>query len=75
MHIAMRMLLRTCKKSKEKIQLQAHKVMCKTCNSYEHQSKLIDALLGQWFAPNQTNGSMKMAKARKLNILEKLKKA
>jgi hypothetical protein len=89
MHIVMRMLLRTCKKStelidkkmltsltlKEKIQLEAHKAMCVTCNAYEHQSKLIDSLLGQWFAPNQANGSMKMAKAKKLNILEKLKKA
>lgn len=84
----MRMLLRTCKKStelidkqmltpltlKEKMQLQAHKAVCKTCNTYEHQSKLIDALVGQWFAPNQANGSMKMAKAKKLNIIAKLKK-
>jgi hypothetical protein len=88
MQIVMRMLLRTCKKStelidkqmltpltlKEKMQLQAHKAVCKTCNTYEHQSKLIDALVGQWFAPNQANGSMKMAKAKKLNIIEKLKK-
>lgn len=89
MHIVMRMLLRTCKKStelidkqmftpltlKEKMQLQAHKAMCKTCNTYENQSKLIDALIGQWFAPNQTNGSMKLAEAKKLSIIEKLKKA
>ena len=81
--------MRTCKKStelidkqmltpltlKQKMQLKAHKAMCETCNAYAHQSKLIDALLGQWFAPNQANGSMKMPKARKLNILEKLKKA
>jgi hypothetical protein len=88
MHIVLRMLLRTCKKStelidkqnftpltlKEKIQLQAHKAMCKTCNSYEHQSKLIDALFGKWFAPNQTNGNMKIAITKKLAIIEKLKK-
>jgi hypothetical protein len=89
MHIIMRILLRTCKKStelidkqmlssltlKEKIQLQAHKAICQTCNTYEHQSKLIDGLIGQWFAPNQSNGSMKMVEARKLTIIEKLKKA
>lgn len=60
---------------KEKMQLQAHKAMCETCNAYERQSKLIDALIGQWFAPNQTNGSMKLAEAKKLTIIEKLKKA
>lgn len=85
----MRMLLRTCKKSTElmdkqmftpltlieKIQLQGHKSICKTCHAYEQQSKLIDAVIGQWFAPNQSNGSMKMAEAHKLTIIEKLKKA
>ena len=60
---------------KEQMQLQAHKSICKTCNAYERQSKLIDALIGQWFAPNQSNGRMKMAEAKKLIIIEKLKKA
>lgn len=89
MHIALRIMLRTCKKStelidkqmftsltlKEKMQLQAHKAMCETCNVYENQSKLMDKLIGQWFAPNKSNGSMKMAEAKKLTIIEKLKKA
>jgi hypothetical protein len=89
MHIALRIMLRTCKKStelidkqmftsltlKEKIQLQAHKGICKTCNAYENQSKLMDKLIGQWFAPNQSNGSMKISKAKKFTIIEKLKKA
>lgn len=89
MHIVMRMLLRTCKKStelidkqmltpltiKEKMQLQAHKAMCETCNAYENQSKLMDKIIGQWFAPNKSNGSMKMAEAKKLTIIEKLKKS
>jgi hypothetical protein len=89
MHIVLRILLKTCKKStelidkqlltsltlKEKMQLQAHKAMCKTCNAYENQTKLIDTLIGQWFAPNQSNGSMKIAQAKKLTIIEKLKKA
>jgi hypothetical protein len=35
---------------KEKIQLQAHKAMCNTCNAYEAQSKLIDAR--KWFITN-----------------------
>jgi hypothetical protein len=49
--------------------------MCETCNVYENQSKLMDKLIGQWFAPNKSNGSMKMAEAKKLTIIEKLKKA
>lgn len=83
------MLLRTCKKStelidkqiltpltlQEKIQLQAHKAVCKTCNNYEHQSKLIDKLIGQWFAPKKPNDSMKMVEEKKLTIIKKLKDA
>jgi hypothetical protein len=42
---------------KEKIQLQAHKAMCNTCNAYEAQSKLIDALIGKWFITNSTQKS------------------
>lgn len=33
----------------EKMQLQVHKSMCKTCNAYEHQSKLLDKIMGKWF--------------------------
>jgi hypothetical protein len=55
MNTVMRILLRPCKEDnrvnrqtnvysfnvKEKIQLQAHKAMCNTCNAYEAQSKLM----------------------------------
>jgi hypothetical protein len=28
--------------------------MCNTCNAYEAQSKLIDAIIGKWFITNST---------------------
>jgi hypothetical protein len=55
MNTVMRILLRPVKDNrvnrqtnvsfndKEKIQLQAHKAMCQTCNAYETQSKIGDA--------------------------------
>lgn len=36
--------------AKEQIQLKVHKSMCKTCAAYEQQTRMIDNLIGQWFA-------------------------
>jgi hypothetical protein len=89
MHLILRKLLRSCQKSTalidkklfspltitEKVQLNAHKMICKTCNSYEKQSQFIDTLIGHLFAASVSNGSIKMTEAKKLSIIESIKKA
>jgi len=89
MNKAMRILLRTCKKTtelidkemftpltlKEKMQLQAHKAMCKTCNAYETQSKLIDALLEKWFVSDSNNKKSKLDEEKKNKIIEEINKS
>jgi hypothetical protein len=84
----MRILLRPCKKTtelidkqmlapltlKEKIQLQAHKAMCNTCNSYEAQSKLIDDIIGKWFATNSNQRKATLDEEKKNKIIEEIRK-
>jgi hypothetical protein len=59
----------------EKLQLQTHKAMCKTCNAYENQSKLLDKLLGKWFAYDKSKGNEKLDFLKKNQIIEKIKNA
>jgi hypothetical protein len=84
----LRILSRTCKKTtelidkqmftpltlKERMQLQAHKAMCQTCNTYEKQSKLIDALIGKWFAADAKKETSKLDEEKKNKIIEEIKK-
>jgi hypothetical protein len=58
---------------KEKIQLQAHKAMCNTCNAYEAQSKLIDAIIGKWFITNSTQRKAAL-RGQKNKIIEEIRK-
>jgi hypothetical protein len=88
MQKVMRILLRTCKKTtelidkqmftsltlKEKLQLRAHKAMCGTCNAYEKQSKLIDALISKWFAIDSSKKPSKLDEDKKNKIIEEIKK-
>ena len=85
MHIVLRKLLRSCQKSTElidkqffvpltvteKVQLTAHKAICKTCNSYEKQSELIDAVLMKWF--NNNKSMLKMDTAKKFEIINTIR--
>ena len=87
MNTVMRILLRPCKKTtelidkqmftpltiKEKIQLQAHKAMCQTCNAYESQSKLIQDLIGKWFATDSNKKPSKLDEEKKNKIIEEIK--
>jgi hypothetical protein len=60
--------------AKEKMQLQVHKSMCKTCNAYENQSKFIDKIIGNWFnGKSKTN--VKLTEERKNKILDKINKS
>ncbi|MGA9639440.1 hypothetical protein [Flavobacterium sp.] len=59
---------------KEKLQLQTHKAMCKTCNAYEKQSKIIDSLITQWFGTNQTKKAKKLSLDKKTEIINKINK-
>lgn len=88
MNTVMRTLLRTCKKTtelidkqmstpltlKEKVQLQAHKAMCRTCNAYEKQSKLLDDLIAKWFAIDSNEKTSKLDEDKKNKIIEEIKK-
>ncbi|MBC5839154.1 hypothetical protein [Flavobacterium muglaense] len=83
----MNMMVNSCKKTtelidkqqltslsaKEKVQLQVHKSMCTTCNSYEKQSKLIDTVIQKWFS-NKTITAEKLPEDRKKKILEEIDK-
>jgi hypothetical protein len=88
MNTIMRILLRPCKKTtelidkqmftsltlKERIQLQAHKAMCNTCNAYEAQSKLIDTLIGKWFTTNSNQVKATLDEDKKNKIMEAIRK-
>jgi hypothetical protein len=85
----MNILVNSCKKTtelidkqqittlstKEKIQLQVHQIMCKTCNSYEQQSKLMDKTIGQWFGFNNSKSIVKLSDDIKTQIIAEIKKA
>ncbi|MBG6109711.1 hypothetical protein H4V97_003063 [Flavobacterium sp. CG_23.5] len=88
MNTVMRILLRPCKKTtelidkqmftpltlKEKVQLQAHKAMCGTCNAYEKQSKLLEDLIGKWFATDSYKKYSTLDEDKKNKIIEEIKK-
>lgn len=57
--------------AKEKVQLHAHKAMCKTCNAYENQSKLIDTLISKWFSTDYLLHE-KLSAKKKTAIIEKI---
>ncbi|MBF2709596.1 hypothetical protein [Flavobacterium soyangense] len=58
---------------KEKIQLQLHKSICKSCDSYENQSRFIDVLINNSFK-SKINKNVKMTQERKSKIIEETKK-
>lgn len=82
-HKIMNMMVNSCKKTtalidkqlltsltvKEKMQLKVHTSMCKTCNAYEHQSKLIDKIIGKWFTENPVV-NVKLPEEIKFKIIE-----
>ena len=84
----LRILLKTCKKTtelidkqmftpltiKERMHLKTHKALCQTCNTYEKQSKLIDALIGKWFAADANKETSKLDEEKKNKIIEEIKK-
>lgn len=84
----MKILVNSCKKTtelidkqaivplsvKEKMQLQMHKSMCKTCSAYEHQSKFLDKVISNWFGKDKDVVKVKMEEERKNKILEEINK-
>ena len=59
---------------KEKLQLQTHKAMCKTCSAYEKQSKIIDNLINRWFNNGETQKVEKLSDVKKNQIFDIKKK-
>ncbi|WP_418262401.1 hypothetical protein [Flavobacterium faecale] len=59
---------------KEMLQLQAHKAMCKTCNAYESQSKIIDSLIKKWFGNNETATKDRLSEQKKAAIINQINK-
>lgn len=84
----MKILVNSCKKTtelidkqaivplsvKEKMQLQMHKSMCKTCNAYEHQSKFLDKVISNWFGKDNAVAKVKLPEERKNKIIEEINK-
>lgn len=84
----MNMMVNSCKKTtelidkqlfmpltaKEKMQLKVHKSMCKTCTAYEHQSKVIDSIIGKWFT-GKSKIKVKLPEEAKAKILEEINKS
>ncbi len=60
--------------AKEKIQLQAHKAICKTCNSYEKQSGIIERVISKWFKLDGNETKEKLSDQKKNAIIEAIKK-
>lgn len=81
----MNMMVNSCKKTtelmdkqqfmqlttKEKMQLHFHKSMCKTCMAYEHQSKVIDSIISNWFT-GKSKISVKLPKETKSKIIKEI---
>ena len=59
---------------KERIQLYFHKSMCKTCSSYEHQSKFIDSAVSKLFQ-SKPKIDTKTSNDRKQKIIDKINKS
>ncbi len=59
---------------KEKMQLYFHKSMCKTCTSYEHQSRFIDNAVSKLFYGTPKNETS-LSKEKKQNIIDKINKS
>jgi hypothetical protein len=59
---------------KEKILLQLHKSMCKTCTAYEHRSKFLDRAIGKIFNQNTPHNKTHLSEDRKFKIFEDIKK-
>jgi len=86
MNKLMQMLVKSCKittelidkqqltplSTKEKLQLQTHKAMCKTCNAYESQSKIIDNLIKKWFGNDKNTKTQKLSEQKKTTIIDKI---
>ena len=59
---------------KENVQLYFHKSMCKTCSSYEHQSKFIDNAVSKLFRGNPKTDAHS-SNERKQKIIDKINKS
>lgn len=59
---------------KEKMQLQMHKSMCKTCNAYEHQSKFLDRIISNWFNKDKSGVKVKFPDEKKIKIIKEINK-
>lgn len=58
----------------EKVQLELHKTMCKTCTSYEQRSNFLDEAVNNLFNPKQPHDKAHLSVEKKSKILEELKK-
>ncbi|RTY88629.1 hypothetical protein EKM02_00270 [Flavobacterium sp. RSP49] len=88
MQKVMNLIVNSCKKTtelmdkqlltalsvKEKMQLQVHKTMCKTCSAYENQSKIIDSIICKWFTGSAII-TVKLPEDKKAKIIEAIKEA
>ena len=59
----------------EGIQLKAHTLFCKTCSSYQVQSKALDSSLSKWVKTKKEQSDVKLSEEMKSNILKEIKKS
>jgi hypothetical protein len=59
---------------KERLQLYFHTSMCKTCKSYEHQSKFLDNAVSKLIC-GKSKINTDSSEERKRKIIEKIKKS
>ena len=58
----------------EGIQLKVHTFFCKTCTTYQKQSKAIDLTIFNWVKNKDNNAEVKLSDKIKGNILKEIKK-
>ena len=58
----------------EKVQLQLHTSMCKTCQAYEQRSKFLDKAIGKFFNHSTPHVKAHLSEDSKSKILGELKK-
>lgn len=83
----MNILINSCKKTTELIdkkesiplsvveemQLKMHKILCKTCHSYEQRSEFLDQAIGKIFNQENPHKQVELSDEKKLVIIKELK--
>ena len=56
----------------EEMQLKMHKIVCKTCNSYERNSRFLDQAIANMFNVENSHEHIQLSEIKKYEIIEKI---